>query len=364
MPELSSPVRHARNDDGTAPVVLAEAPSSFGKLPLELAGDIFINACGQNGQLPNAGQGRLRLTLQLVSKSWRQVVIGTQNLWNDLDLDLWDFESLTLDSSLHRAESWLRNAGDSCISLKLTTFCCSVQSRKAIFSFLSTYHFKALAIQSVPSNPSQLTLLDLDDSIKNSLETVMSLSLSMTWFYSHPSLIFPHQLPLFSLKYLTIKNMEIDSVYENLSSVFPWDQLLQVNLHHFMRVGSATEILRRCKSLIECKITVMDESTPTEKVESHVRHLYIRGGGAIAQSIHAPKLESLNVCSFDTAKVLARQSKDRLRWLVLRNQKSIDLREVLESMPSLQVVKISKAIISQETLHLLVIGILGRSYGK
>jgi hypothetical protein len=201
MPEILcpvTPIHHAHNDDSAA--LLAEAPSSFGKLPLELAGNIFINACGQNGQLPNAGQGQLRLTLQLVSKSWRQVVIGMQNLWNDLDHDLWDFESLTLDSSLRRAESWLRYAGDSCISLKLTTFCCSAQSRKAIFSFLSTYHFKALAIQSVPSNPSQLTLLDLDGSIKNSLETVISLSLSMTWFYSHPLSVHvqpPGSIPIF-----------------------------------------------------------------------------------------------------------------------------------------------------------------------
>jgi hypothetical protein len=230
MPELSCPVCHARCDGRAA----LELSSPFGKLPLELSREIFINACGQNGQLLNAGHDQLRLTLQLVSKSWRQVVIGTQNLWNDLDLDLWDCESPTLESLLHRAESWLRYAGDSDISLKLITFCCSVQSRKAIFSFLSTYHFKALAIQSVPS---QSHLLDLDESIKNSLETVMSLSLSMTWFYSHPSLIFHQQLPLSSLKYLTIKNMEIDSVYENLSNAFPWDQLLQVNLHHFMRWG-------------------------------------------------------------------------------------------------------------------------------
>lgn len=68
---------------------------------------------------------------------------------------------------------------------------------------------------------------------------------------------------------------------------------------------------------------------------------------------------SLNVCSFDTAKVLARQSKDCLRSLVLRNQKSIDLQEVLESMPSLQVMKISKAIIGQETLRLLATGDIG-----
>ena len=239
MSEVCCPIHHARDDDGTA-LVLAEAFSHFGKLPMELARDIFINACGQTGQLPNAGHGQLRLTLQLVSKAWRQVVIRTQNLWNDLDLDLWDFKSPTLDSSLRQAKSWLRYAGDSYISLKLTTFCCSVQSHKTIFSFLSTYHFESLAIQSVPS---QLTLLDLDESINNLLETVMSLSLSMTWFYSPSSLIFPCQLSLSSLKYLTIKNMEIDSMYKNLLNAFPWDQLLQVNLHHFMQVLSSVRLL-------------------------------------------------------------------------------------------------------------------------
>jgi hypothetical protein len=81
----------------TAQHVLAEASSPFGKLRLELARDIFISTCGQNGQLPDAGHGQLQLTLQLVSESWRQVVIGMPNLWNDLDLNLWGFESPTLD---------------------------------------------------------------------------------------------------------------------------------------------------------------------------------------------------------------------------------------------------------------------------
>jgi hypothetical protein len=334
-------------DDDTAPC------SPFGKLPEELTRDIFISTCGQTGKLPDTTHSYLRLTLQLVSRSWRQLVIGTRNLWNDLDLKV-----LNVNPELCRAKSWLKYAGDSHISLKLATSHCSAQSRKAIFSFLSTYHFKALSIKSYPS---QTTLLDLaDESIKNSLETVISLSLSVAWF--HPLPLLSHQHPLSSLKYLTINNVEIDSAYKNLPNAFPWDRLLEVSLHHFRRVETATEILRHCESLTCCTITVMDkESTPVEFAESPIRYLHIREGeGALARSINTPKLESLDVCLFDTAKILARQFKDRLRWLVLQNfEKSVDLRDVLEFMPLLQVLSIIKAIIGQETLDLLAIGDIG-----
>jgi hypothetical protein len=129
-------------------------------------------------------------------------------------------------------------------------------------------------------------------------------------YYPLPSMTMQSHLPLLE---------SCRNVQKSVRSL-PRDQLLQVNLHRCKRVVSAIEILRCCRSLIDCKITIMGESnsTPAEEVESYVQHLFIKGEGAlqVAWRINAPKLESLNVCLFDTANVLGRQSQDRLRCLI------------------------------------------------
>ena len=352
-------------------------------------GQIFLMACGRgNLHHDDPNQQQLRRTLQLVCKDWQRFVINDVALWNVLDLRIappdHDADARTpvslpaADSWLRRARSWLRHAAHCPISLDLLISSCAaeeaVELRGRIFNFLSAYRFKALSIVTfIPS------MLDLNEFARSLLD-VETLSLTASTPLPRPIHLFSHRLPFSSLKSLVL-HVDIGNTYENLLSIFPWDQLHKLLLTVTGHLELAADILRRCTSLVDCTISIRQGRMTFITLENItfpcLQHLTIDNDAitsatnAIVQSIVAPNLKSLEIFCLhpsatpisDAVETLARQSgfHKSLRKLVIRNLRgAMNPGNLLEFMPSLRVLKVSgRAVVGEETLSLLANGSLG-----
>ncbi|KAK2466653.1 hypothetical protein APHAL10511_000911 [Amanita phalloides] len=355
-------------------------PSPFGKLPVEVVREIFWFTCG-TGILAPCQRTREppRRTLQFVCKSWRQIVVNSASLWNDLDLRIVGHEPYdsgvslaVIGAWLHRARSWLRYAGSSALSLQLLIAWCDevAEARRRIFSFLSIYKFKQLAVISLFP-----PILDLDASLDAALSCVETLALTTpTW------LALPIQLQLFThrFRFSALKSLElavdVGFTYKYLLSAFPWHQLDRLVLGTVRRSDLLGGLLRQCKSLVDCTIYIEQGNTffiPLQDIILPQLHRLtiisdIVGPitDAILHSIIVPSLESLSISGESRSsspltlyEVEAMASRsgfgDRLQKLVLRNLcEPVDLGRLLRFMPSLNIAKISGTINDEDMLHI------------
>lgn len=385
-PQTPEPARAADNS------VVKDSPktSLFKGLSLELSRNIFMLACEEGALAPSkdSPQDQLRLTLQLVCKDWRWIVTGYPELWNDLDLRIMprrgqrsnDVGKVLLaetEASLDCTRSWLRRAGNSLISLRLLMFPCvkseAAQHRERIMSFLSAYQFKALAIRTPI-----LSMLDFDKSLDVSLEHVESLSLTApNWDYPETHL-FSYRPPFPWLKSLSL-TMDDRHMYANLLYAFPWHQLEQVTLGTIKQPCLVAEVLRRCKSLVDCTIHIQEYNEATllnDICLPRLRHMSIVSNivgladDSILTATIAPNLESLSISSLFGMSPLTYAAlgimavgcniHTNLQKLALRSFDGVmDLGQVLTLFPALRIVELFNATIDVYTACCLSYGALG-----
>jgi len=249
----------------------------------------------------------------------------------------------------------------------------AAQHRERIMSFLSAHQFKALAIRAPI-----LSMLDFDESLDASLEHVETLSLTApNWDYPDTHL-FSYRPPFSSLKSLSL-TVDDRHMYANLLSAFPWHQLEKVTLGTIKQPWLTAEVLRRCKSLVDCTIYIQEYNEATFLNDIYLprlRHMSIVSNivgladDSILTATIAPNLESLSISSLFGMSPLTYAALGilavgcnihaNLQKLVLRSFDGVmDLGQVLILFPALRTVELFNATIGVYTASCLSHGTLG-----
>ncbi|KAF8628543.1 hypothetical protein AX15_003836 [Amanita polypyramis BW_CC] len=208
------------------------------ELSSELLGHIFTLCCPQPLYIPRQGQIRRppQLDISQVCSWWRQVALGTTDLWNNVVVDN------TSDKCMAIVREWLSRAGNSRIAFN------SHEWGVPLIPFLAPFRLRSLNLNLNSEGASALQLLP-----ENTLSGLEWLCLN----------IFDEgvQLRLTDTQCPMLRTV-ILSAPRHKDITLPWDQLKYLSVKR-VSVEFCWDVLRQCRSLNECDIlTHYDVDTP------------------------------------------------------------------------------------------------------